>query len=757
METDGGEIEHWPKPEVGEISYIPSASESSHCTKSKPTAEENADLPVDTLQDMKDAPSGNGSKDLGQNELSDMIVTKDKSSAGVEEICPEKNLQPDPDLETEHAASPSHDISEVADLVKAVPSPPDKNASQDKVDNQSESQSKMETEGDLGPCCGNIAETGAAEGSRSRRKCPVTSEQTEEVQHDSSFPDAATSTEPTGEAGRSFESKSPQQPGGFEQDIVVAATPNQQKMNGRLSRYADEVESESSENTEERVESTSCATPSKDEGNTEVEQSEVANAHSPLESYKSHSESSKKDDADHSETAQEDAKTPLKNNKDTEKGNDLNSQQQEAIVCKSLVDKVHLNCQQLSPMYLFPNVQLLQANPTPKKLNFSYGDELNRPQSAPTIGEVEEEVEKEEEEAGSKDSDSKQPIKRRGRKCKLASPAALSKATKRGRRKSTASPVTQSPGANGEEESQPTEDSAKATPEVIGQVCLEMGPPLPRLLTPLRTPPKADRSIHPRHAIGRLSFPSPLDGLASPATPTKDQVTSGVQHPSSSTSSSLLNSPVHPNGVRSSPLQFGSATPKHAVPVPGRLPSAAAISSSPSSSTASHSSSCSSSSPSQENSVRMLDSMYPELSAHARTLSILRGSIGSASSASTAFSKAETRGEKRPSATLAEPSSGKCPKLDDGTANGREGAPSPQPVKPCQPFTLPGPPPLDSGENGREEWIAVALKRVEKQCFDLLPVIQSHLYVGNLTKKPVMRDEEKEVIAEICQNSSVSV
>lgn len=754
METDGEDIEHRPKPAVAETSYIPSPSESSHCAKSEPTPEENVHLPVDTSQDMKDASSGNGSKDLGLNEFSDVVETQHRSSTGVEEIGGEKNLQPDPELETEHAASPSHDLSEVTDLVEAVPSPLDNNDnnndSQDKVDDHPESQPKMEV--DLGPCNGTIAETGTAEVIESPGKTPVTPEEAEEVQQGSPSPNAATCTEASADTGRSFASKSPHQPGGFEPDSEVSADP--QNMNGCLSRDADEAEGDSSENAEEKLESTSCATPSKDHGNTEVEQSEVTNACSPLGSNKANSKSSelRKEEAECSETAQEDTKTRLKEDEVTEKSSDLNSQQQEAVVGKSPVDKMHSYCQQLSPTFLFPNVQLLQTNPTPKKLNFSDGVELIRPQSAPTVGGVEDEVEKDEEGGGAKDSDCKQPIKRRGRKCRLASPAASSKAAKRGLRKSAASPVTQSPGASGEEEeSQPTEDSAKATPEVIGQVCLEMGPPLPRLLTPLRTPPKADRSIHPRHAIGRLSFPSPLDGLASPATPTKGQVTPGGQHPASSSSSSLLSSPVHPNGVPSSPLQFGSATPKHAVPVPGRLPSAAAVSSSPSSSTASHSSS-SSSSPSQDNSVRMLDSMYPELSAHARTLSILRGNIGSASSASTAFTKAETRGEKRPPAALAEPRMGKCPRLDDGG----EGVPSPQPVKPSQPTAQSGFPPAGAGENGGEEWIAAALKRVEKQCFDLLPVIQSHLYVGNLTKKPVMRDEEKEVVAEISQDSSVS-
>lgn len=726
METDGGELEPTPKRAAGEPPSIPSASESSHCTKTEPTAKENVDVPVDISQDMKDTSCGNGSKDLGHNGLSDLIELKDKSSTSVEEVVAEKSLQPEPELEPEHSALPSHVISEVTDLVEAVRSPPGVSVSQDEADNRLKSQSNMEV--DHGSCNGKIAETGDAEVGESPRKTPVMSEQAEEFQLGSSSPEAATSTKATGGTGRSCQSKSPQQPGGFEQDGEVAEVLYVQKVTRHPSQDADEAEGDSIENAKEKLESTSFATPFKDQGKPGDEQSEATNTSSLLDFCKADSSSSepKKEDTEHCEAAQGDTTTPLNNGGGSEKSLNLNSQ--DAVIGKSQVDKMHSYCQQLGPLCIFPSVRLLQTNLSPKKLNFSNAVKLIRPKSAPTISEKVEED-------GGKDSNSKQQIMRSGGECKAANPATSIKTARRGRSKSTSSPPTQSPTANGKEKSKPLEDSPKATtPEVIGQVCLEMGPPLPRLLTPLKTPPKAERSIHPKHAIGRLSFPSPLDGLVSPSTTNRAQVAPSGQHPP--TSFSLLNSPVHRNNVPSSPLQFGSATPKHAVPVPGRLPS-------PSCSTTSHSSSTSSTSPSQENSIRMLDSMYPELSAHARTLSILRGNISSPSSASTAFTKAETRGEKRPAAALGEPRTSKCLKLDEEA----DGGPSPN-----QPTAQSSSPTADGGE----EWIAAALKRVEKQCFDLLPVIRSHLHVGNLTKKPVMRDEEKEAVAEVCQDHTVS-
>ncbi|CAL8337591.1 unnamed protein product [Gadus morhua 'NCC'] len=304
------------------------------------------------------------------------------------------------------------------------------------------------------------------------------------------------------------------------------------------------------------------------------------------------------------------------------------------------------------------------------------------------------------------------------------------------------------------------------------QVRSEMGPPLPPLLTPLSTtPPKLVKPINPRHAIGKLSFPSPL----------KAQRFSNVppQPGAACNGSPLFDSPS-PNGVPSSPLQFGSATPKHAVPVPGRLPSSAV--SSPSGS---------SSSPSQESSMRILDTMYPDMSARARTLSILRGNVGlggspaesgaaaaaaaahatalgqmsgfkTVSSSSTAFTETEQKGLKRPGGDLPQPKSAKCLRLDrlprspairsvaspglDDTAPPEWLPVAGEPQKKRTPLSTEGEVP------GARRSIADSLEKIVSGCFDLLPVIKSHLHVGNLSKKPVLRDEEKEVIAEFSRS-----
>ncbi|XP_061772182.1 little elongation complex subunit 1 [Nerophis ophidion] len=291
--------------------------------------------------------------------------------------------------------------------------------------------------------------------------------------------------------------------------------------------------------------------------------------------------------------------------------------------------------------------------------------------------------------------------------------------------------------------------------ESLGEVRTEIGPPLPPIITPLKTPSKESKPINPRHAIGKLLFPSPMGSLPSPSTPVQTPLT-----PNSQTMSS--------NGVPSSPLQFGSATPKHAVPVPGRLP--ATVNSSQSAAPC----------PSQENSMTILDSMYPELSARARTLSILRGNLSisssesgtsppttdtkmssfkTVSSTSTAFTN-EIRGEKRPATDLTQPKNRKCFRQDSSSpgavykvTNGGDESPSPQTLKITQNDKKKTVLSLEGEEPVEQNVIVRLLKRIEHQAFDILLVIQSQVYVGNLSKKPVLRDEEHEVLSEICQNN----
>uniref|UniRef100_A0A4W5QQN2 Uncharacterized protein n=1 Tax=Hucho hucho TaxID=62062 RepID=A0A4W5QQN2_9TELE len=308
----------------------------------------------------------------------------------------------------------------------------------------------------------------------------------------------------------------------------------------------------------------------------------------------------------------------------------------------------------------------------------------------------------------------------------------------------------------------------------IGKVRFEMGPPLPPLLMPLTvTPPRPVKPGNPRQVIGKLSFPSAME---LPVSPVGSQTAPDRQ---------MLSSPSRT--TPSSPLQFGSATPKHAVPVPGRLPAF-----SPSSSSAS---------PAQENSMRILDSMYPELSARAWTLSILRGNLcmsaaetgttpsssvsqisgfKTINSSSTAFTKTEQRG-KRSGVNMLLPKSAKRLRLDNcspgpagatagpaGATAGPAGATA-GPAGATSSTTSASPDPLLRtpqhggssqptekkklvGKPAGEASISQALEKIAAQCFDLLPVIKSHLFVGNLSKTPVLRDEEKEVLSEFSNN-----
>ncbi|XP_027869350.1 little elongation complex subunit 1 [Xiphophorus couchianus] len=429
------------------------------------------------------------------------------------------------------------------------------------------------------------------------------------------------------------------------------------------------------------------------------------------------------------------------------------------VDCKSLEDKMHSVCRQLSPSCRLSQVKLLPVETDPNtekandkkkvaknKLLTSEKEIVNKLHSDPTT-----------------------------------SSHKISSAIKEQNQSlETFTPVHEQPDlhTNGEENVTPVgSPTATQTPESISHLLSEMGPPLPPVLTPITTPPKAVKPINPSHAIGKLSFPSPMDSSAS-TTPVKFLSTPNSQQLSYSSS---LTSPTHPNGVPSSPLQFSSATPKHALPVPGRLP-AKAVNSSPSSST----------SPPQEKSMSILNTMDPGSSACTWTLNILKGNVNlsmcssenlvlpkttdnqrsgfkTISSASTAFTKTETRGEKRPAGDSSQSKNSKFPKLDSSSADvtdkqessfslhsGNEAASSSTVAK-DQKKSNTASPCIEFEEPAEQDLIVDYLNKVKKQCFDLLPVVQSHLYVGNLPKKPILREEEKEVISGICRRSLLQV
>ncbi|XP_066539749.1 little elongation complex subunit 1 [Hoplias malabaricus] len=313
------------------------------------------------------------------------------------------------------------------------------------------------------------------------------------------------------------------------------------------------------------------------------------------------------------------------------------------------------------------------------------------------------------------------------------------------------------------------------TSESIGQVRIEMGPPLPPVVMPLTaTPTKTEKHNTPTRPSVHLPSWLPSEGPLSP----KEQLHmssfgSGLQDEQSR--SPCLTTPSPSRGVPSSPLQFGSATPKHAVPVPGRLPTSALNSSSPTTS--------------QENSMQMLDTMYPELSAQARTLNILKGNLGRAgsergasppsvnqisgnktiNSSSTAFTKTEQKA-KRTGVNMLLPKSAKKLRLD---------VCSPVPVNATPPMTVDNDQPTDVIEsttshperslpscgheqgtkskpetkaNDKEGQISDAIKKLQTSCFDVLPVIRSHVFLGRISEVPVLRDEEKSVISEFSSN-----
>ncbi|NXU80259.1 ICE1 protein, partial [Oreotrochilus melanogaster] len=346
----------------------------------------------------------------------------------------------------------------------------------------------------------------------------------------------------------------------------------------------------------------------------------------------------------------------------------------------------------------------------------------------------------------------------------------------------------------------------KCLSEMINKIREEMGPPLPPLLPPLiATPPKAARTVSPVMSSTDESFLlSPLDDLISPlrATPVPPLMSPLADTPT--VKSALLISSPSPSEVavgrriHSSPLKFCTSIPKHALPVPGRFPLLVAHSAAPA--------------VPQENSVKILDTMYPELSARARTLSILKGNVHlnqcansdspsllgpvaqiggfkAIASASTAFVKtgsnfnsdsskdqdndvqnqqlfpgSSNHLEKRSQRPVSMPRSAKRlrlgsepPKLepDDIVAIGNTKN-SMQEAFHDKSYEISDSAHSSSLESSSSvkvidpdcQKVSLALKKIAEACFDLLPVIKGHVYVNNISKIPIMRDEEKEVVYE---------
>ncbi|XP_037983256.1 little elongation complex subunit 1 isoform X2 [Motacilla alba alba] len=349
-----------------------------------------------------------------------------------------------------------------------------------------------------------------------------------------------------------------------------------------------------------------------------------------------------------------------------------------------------------------------------------------------------------------------------------------------------------------------TSVAKKCSSEMINKIREEIGPPLPPLLLPLiATPPKPACTVSPvMSSTGQFSLLSPLDDLISPLgkTPVLPLMSPLTDTPA--VKPAILFSPPSPSEMAvgrricSSPLKFCTSIPKHALPVPGRFPLFAAVSAGPGAP--------------QENSVKILDTMYPELSARARTLNILKGNIQlnrcpfsdsqnlpgpvsqaggfkAIASTSTAFVKAgsnlksdSSKDEdkdvqnqqlfsndlgKRTLLQVSMPRSAKRLRLDsepprmepsDITAvrNTKNAISEMQHAFHGKSYEI-----SDSSQCSNLEEslpvkdsdcqkVSLALKKVAESCFDLLPVIKGHVYVGNISKIPVMRDEEREVVYE---------
>lgn len=353
--------------------------------------------------------------------------------------------------------------------------------------------------------------------------------------------------------------------------------------------------------------------------------------------------------------------------------------------------------------------------------------------------------------------------------------------------------------------STPTDCSA----DTLSKIRQEVGPPLPPLLAPLiATPPRTSHPVSPLISSSSPSSPTSPVGQLSPSCeiPMPPMMSPLLEDPGRASPSCTSMSPsAVPAGERilSSPLQFCATTPKHALPVPGRLPPCASTHTAVTGP--------------QENSVKILDTMYPELSARARTLNILKGNIQltrgppgdrqnlpgpvsaitgfkAITSMSTAFVKAGgssggdcnqdksrdlgTQQNSSGKRTLSSctPRSAKRLRLDSGSPEPETSSPTPEGVK-HPPRNLPqvevtvtdeesssipaastvSQLPVNPKETveSHDKAIADALKKIAESSFDLLPVIRSHVYVGNISRKPVMRDQEKEVVYDFSTTKKV--
>ncbi|XP_023562334.1 little elongation complex subunit 1 isoform X2 [Octodon degus] len=342
--------------------------------------------------------------------------------------------------------------------------------------------------------------------------------------------------------------------------------------------------------------------------------------------------------------------------------------------------------------------------------------------------------------------------------------------------------------------------------DTLSKIRQEVGPPLPPLLAPLvATPPRTSQPLSPLLSLPSPSPPSSPADLMSPscevaAPPVlspwpEDPGLASPPGPSPSPSTATAGAAGR---IVTSPLQFCAATPKHALPVPGRLPPCA-----PAHTTAVGGP--------QENSVKILDTMYPELSARARTLNLLKGNLQLSRSSSadgktlpgpvsaliglkaitsskTAFVKtggnsggdsnqdrardlrtqqdlgvkrtlsaSTLRSAKRlrldsesPEPEITGTAARLSPKKTPGNSTQPEVEPTEQEGSAATatcPVSQIAVSPKETVES-HDKAIAHALKKIAESSFDLLPVIRSHVYVGNISKKPVMRDQEKEVVYE---------